>query len=306
MLVRMITLLFLSLTFFSARAALATVIVVVRTAAGFWVGADGVRSDDGRFLGSVCKIHQMHGWLLLKSGASQGYDRAGNDYSIDAEIRNYAQSAETVEKFKDSVSLKLPDEIREEVYYLVRSQGWPLASEHPLIDSFPFQEPVLESWRNGRTRMITLIGLRSNVLTNISFSVHLSTFRAGFDLANTHYNPLFPYRIKEDVADWVTTPFFSRSIAVLSSPGPLPYARDDAWITANPLKAIREILDIGHKLYPQGVGAPYSIVYVAANKKVKQNASTFDGSRTDLKITWIEAGACPGWTTTIDPSPTAP
>ena len=89
----------------------ATVIVMIQTNDGYWIGADGVRSFQGSKPEAVCKIHQVHGWLLVKSGESQSWDRYGRDYSVDAEVKKPTGESLSVAQLKNDLKGKfLEDE----------------------------------------------------------------------------------------------------------------------------------------------------------------------------------------------------
>jgi hypothetical protein len=272
----------------------ATAIVIIQTNDGYWIGADGVRSfgSSNQPLEEVCKIHQVHGWLLIKSGPSQSLDRYGRDYSVDAEVKKLTDESPSVGELKNDLKDKfLEDEIEVIRWYVAQFAPETLSEPNPLTHYF--ENPISPNVKENR--VVTLIGYDTDQLVNLTLDATPKSYRDTGDAR-------FPYRFAVN-AKWIPTPFDSGPMKLLAYPGepPVKSAHPDEWITKNPAKAIREVLKNAHDGFPNEVGPPYTIVHIRSARKSSRTADAFDGSKQRIRIDWVEKGACPGWTTDLLP-----
>jgi hypothetical protein len=95
----------------------ATMLIIIYTPDGYWIGADSARSKDSIRLGTVCKVHQTKWGLLVKMGTeiAAGFD--GHEYSTDEEIQALLKTSNNVEEFKTQVEAKYHADIDAELAY---------------------------------------------------------------------------------------------------------------------------------------------------------------------------------------------
>lgn len=270
----------------------ATVIVMVKTNDGYWIGADGVRSNEGTHesLGPTCKIHEAHGWLLLKSGASQSSDRYGNDYSIDKKVRPALDGSQSMKSFETEIREQYKADLLGVIMNYIALLAPATRSEpNPILHKF--SDPIRPDIVDGQHRVLTLIGYVSGLWINESLDAGIISYSDTGD-------PTFPYRFASRVSDWSPTSFSNGQMRFLAYPErQLPTSsHSDDWIVTHPKEAIKEVLEEAHKKFPSSVGPPYSIVHVTAARKSPGRVRT-DTARVGMKIDWIEKGACPSWNT---------
>jgi hypothetical protein len=266
--------LFAALVLFGTSSLQGTVIVVVKTSDGYWIGADGVRSfSSGGPPQLVCKIHQSHGWIVLKSGATQSWDRFGTDYSVDAEVKKIVE----VSSSSQQLETQLADLFTKEENEFIR---WYIATQEPstLHESNPlthiFTNPIPPEYVIEQSRVLTLIGFEHDQ------PVNLSLITAPVSKRDTGVFR-FPYRFDVDVDGWRPTKLESGPITFLSYPTLIPPKpiHPDEWIKSHPRDAIEEVLKAAHDSDPKRAGPPYAIIHMTTNPKPLPKEDSFDGSK---------------------------
>ncbi len=113
----------------------ATMLVVIKTPEGYWIGADSARENQGKRVETVCKVHVTSFGVLLKAGNSQGITRTGHSYSIDREIKRLLAASRSADEFKAKATEKFERDITDEFLYLINdpsitpeTMGTPLLS----------------------------------------------------------------------------------------------------------------------------------------------------------------------------------
>jgi hypothetical protein len=265
---------------FSATNASATVLIVIYTADGYWLGADGLRSSnlgvDQPF--AVCKIHATKFGYLLKSGDAQGVTYASEQYSTDKEIEDLLSKSESSEEFKTKLREIYKRDIREELAFQLHLPN--ITPE--VVELAVFPQPISLEAGGAMSRDIFLIepGTQGTLLEVRPWS---DRTRSGYNLfalvsidwvrsedLQIHANPLG--------GEAMSLPKSVRMFGEQFS-----YDRPDSWVQTHPLEAMREMLAEGHRRSPQHIGPPNTIVHVrtAAHRSPRPH--------------WIEKGKCPSW-----------
>lgn len=96
--------------------AYATVIVVIVTPSGVWIGADAYRGNPAipnSAVSLVCKIHQVDDYILLKYGNSEGFRLGDSVYSTDKEVEDELKDHPQFEIFKKKIAERWSSDIEE-------------------------------------------------------------------------------------------------------------------------------------------------------------------------------------------------
>lgn len=279
--------LFLLLLSFSQNAA-ATMIVVIYTPGGFWIGADSNRSDSKHVSAKVCKIHETKFGLLAKSGTSQGTFKSGLQYSTDKETKEILGVSEDVERLKVALRTKYKLDVDTELAFLVDDPSvTPLNIETELMD-LPFSEELIPA----RSRTVILFDTNHSTVPGEVLMILPHDEKIAKSTQSTKYK--YSARAALDWRDVNhavitppdgTTPKLPPSVREFSYY--VPFERPDTWVRAHPEEAILEILQRAHEQKPVDIGPPYSILSVTYGIKPT--------------VSWIQRGVCPGWAEKIDP-----
>ena len=263
-----------------ANSASATMIVVIYTDDGFWLGADSYRSDGGRHVSNVCKIHETRFGLLAKSGQSQGPTEKENIYSTDREVKDVLASAENTQAFRDTIKSEFKSDIIQELAILCDAPD--VKAEN--IATKKMNAPIPPAFVRSLSRTIVLFDSSSSILEGRVLNVQPQSDEA-IDLFTKYYNYSAPATLNWHPVVDLKEDFLPSSVHEFASQ--FPYSRSDNWVRSNPQADMVEILTQAHEHEPESVGPPYSIVHVISQKFGPP------------KIAWITKGVCPGWTTRI-------
>jgi hypothetical protein len=272
----------------SVQSACATMIVVISTKDGFWIGADSARSTSkGRFE-DVCKIHETRFGLLIKAGDAYVTRETGEEYSTDQEIQELLRSSDNMEDFQTRLRERFESEIEEEMVILIDNPAITTANLHQakMSKAFPRQ------WTLTLERNVIMFD------TNKPDSVG----KLLISRPDSYEDPdFFGRNFYQIGAESVWQLLSDSHPMLLLSESPLVYPRSvnqfayavsyektDDWVQAHPQKAIEEILDRGYKERPDQIGPPYSIVHV----KIRPSGSS--------KVEWKLRGSCPKWSNSIN------
>jgi hypothetical protein len=189
----------------------ATVIVMIQIKDGYWIGADGVRGEF-QVSESVCKIHESRGWLILKSGAAQSWDRDGKDYSVDDEVERLAEKSESITRFENDLNDLFHGQEVEIIRWLIAKLSTSTISES---DDFALQHifthPFPTVLQEEQVRNVTIIGYDSDQLVNMSLTT------APISSPDTRSSK-FPYRYGIYSTGWVPNTFAFGPLTILSYP----------------------------------------------------------------------------------------
>ncbi len=112
---------FAFLTCILANSSHATMIVVVYTNDGYWIGADSARSAQGKRVQTVCKIHATRFGNRLKSGNTQGTHLSGETYSTDEEVQSILNSSPDSEEFEARLRSAFKSDVGDELSYTLNN-----------------------------------------------------------------------------------------------------------------------------------------------------------------------------------------
>jgi hypothetical protein len=268
----------------------ATMLIIILTPDGYWIGADSLRSGEGgKFHELVCKVHETKYGLLVKSGRSQSKDQNGQAYSVDGEVLKLLESTGSLNDFKAQLRAKIKHDIDAELAYIINEPS-----------TFP-ENVESKLWENGIPEDLTINLFRGITIFPISEAQGRGEFLAvkptgvlsGSDSLG---RPLYRYWARAasewhpliDIASTIRTGnrtiTFPDSVRMLSYP--VQYDRPNSWVLEHPQKALLEMLSKGVSEAPEKIGPPFVLVHV-----------TISPDKTKEKITWHSRGVCPKWTT---------
>ncbi len=271
----------------------ATMLVVIYTDDGYWIGADSYRDFHGGKPEIVCKVHDTKFGLLLKGGASQGKTVDGEDYSIDQEVKDTLESSRTVGEFKNKLRQQIVHGLDVEIEYMLNG----INATADNIEEFPMAIPLPSVPASQFARNISLFEPGATTASGELLLVQLESPQDPKVLPRTEY-----HYVAHLISDWTpiakidfghTDPEheykYPPSVRMLVKQ--VTYDKPDAWVRRHPQKALTEILDIGHQADPNGIGKPYVIVHVVRKQ---------DGGQ---DVAWLSKSVCPGWSTDLHPNP---
>jgi hypothetical protein len=272
----------------------ATMLVVVYTPDGYWIGADSARSAGETRQETVCKVHETKFGLLLKSGSSQGTTANGQLYSTDKEVEDLLTESQSAEEFKTNLRSKFKLDVESELVYLVNGQSvTPQTLTSDLFDS-PIPEPIIPELTrgvflfqfSGEHKLGEALLVRPQSVPLSSSMGTKVTYRYSA-LSIFGWHPIDDFEPKVYEVETHRTKSYPQSIRMLSYA--VAYGKSDTWVRTHPKQALLEVLSMGHDDKRDEVAPPYVIVHVTQGK---------DNEHT---IKWINSGACPSWTETVFP-----
>lgn len=273
----------------------ATMLIIIYTPDGYWIGADSSRSKGSERLDTVCKVHQTKWGILLKAGTETAISFDGHEYSTDREVQTILATSRSVDDFKMQVESKFHSDIDAELAYDLLKVYEQFPSEYPLggptpenVESLVFNVPpipdslvdslnteviLMDSGQAPRTGEILEVAPMSQPISNPT------QFKTQYHLVADSY------------LDWTQISslpsFTTRSNHVFTFPPSIrmfgyvvTYDKRDAWVQQHPKDALLELLAMGHHDLPSDIGEPYAIVHV-----VRQEGKPND-------VQWVSKGAC--------------
>jgi hypothetical protein len=272
----------------------ATMLIVVYTPDGYWIGADSARSFNEKRFETVCKVHDTKFGLLLKAGNAQGTTTAGVLYSTDKVVEDLLATTTSAEEFRTNLRLKFTQDIEAEIVYLDDDPKLTLQKLHSVL----LVNPIPTPWIFTLTRAVSLFDPDAQDPLGEVLFVRPESAPLLNPLTGT---ALYRYSA-QSFGGWhrIDDPSFQRVHAETNAPVPCPksvrmladpvaYTKDDAWVQSHPKAALLEMLRLGHSQKPEDIGEPYVIVHVIQRKGQKR------------KVRWIEKGACPAWSEDVNP-----
>ena len=269
----------------------ATMLMVVYTPDGYWIGADSARSS-GKHVQTVCKVHEIKFGLLLKSGRSQGTSAEGDDYSTDKEIEDLLAVSTSAEEFKANLRSRFKQDIETELLYILDD---PLITLHTL-GTTAFRAPIPEHLDVILMRAADLFEPKGEHVLGEALEVRPESdpvFDPRTGLTAYHYwapsvlgwHPIEDLKSSVTLIETGTTISYPDSVRMLSYP--VAYNRPDSWVRIHPKEALLEMLKQGHEEQLEQIGPPYVLVHVVRRNGQKQS------------IQWVERGVCPSWTENV-------
>jgi hypothetical protein len=264
----------------------ATMIVVIKTPDGYWIGADSSREKDGKRVDTVCKIHPTQFGVLAKFGASQGLALDGTGYSTDKEVEDLVQSSNRADDFKTKLQSQNEKDIVAELVYLI-NEHWvtpETLSRYVMLETFGdyFSASLL------RGEILFEIDGRAQVLMTRPVSKP-DPMGLGYRYSVETAQPWIPLGKLGTTGSGPDKPVIHLLPSVRMFAMMVQTQDTDSWVQNHPLEALKKFLDQGHTEAPEDVGPPYTIVHIIGQFNSKD------------KVDWIEKGACPGWTEKLLP-----
>jgi hypothetical protein len=274
----------------------ATMLVVIYTPDGYWIGTDSLRSNKTTSLGTVCKVHETKWGLLLKGGEESAVNFEGEKFSTDQEVQTLITTSTSANDFKAKLKSKFHYDIDAELAYDVvkANESIPSHGAHTRpptpedLESIVFNTPLDADRSISMDRTILLMdsdteGHKGQAFHMVPIYVPI---RSSFSI-----QPTYHYIAAIDL-DWHTISTLptsartARDIATFPPSvrifmAPITYARPDEWVQQHPQDALLEMLRTGHDFDPIHIGEPYVIVHVVTH-----------AGRPD-KVQWISKGVCP-------------
>lgn len=280
-----------SLLFLLGGSATATMIIVISTKDGYWIGADSYRSGGGKHIADVCKIHETRFGLLAKSGDTQGANQAGEIYSTDKEVQDLIASSSDLETFQSSLRLKFKHDIDEELAILVDDSS--VTSEN--IEQEPMDTPIPGPLISMLSRMVVLFNTKAGDVTGKVLHVLPESDERTDEFGRIHYKYWAPSTLGwhplNDVYPKAPSPHSRASCpaSVHEFSYFAPCEKPDTWIQKHPKETLKRLLVQAHRSDPESIGPPYTIVHVVTMK-----------SKVPL-VKWVSKGVCPAWSDNVDP-----
>ena len=131
----------------------ATILIIVYTPDGFWLGADSARHKGESRSATVCKIHETKWGILLKGGNSQGTTYKGAHYSTDKEVEDSLENSMSADDFENNLRLQFKRDIDAELAFLVQD---PRTTPENL-EVLSFDSPVPATVINELIRTVLLV-----------------------------------------------------------------------------------------------------------------------------------------------------
>jgi len=274
------------LLLFSVCRSYATIIVVIYTPDGYWIGADSVRTIGDNRTQTVCKVHlTKFGWLL-KSGNTVGTRTDGTLYSTDKEVEDLLSTTTLATEFKERLRLVFKRDIEAEMVYVLNDPTVTIDN----LESTPFQIPLQDEFVAELSRSIVL--LPSNPADGSGELLQVEPMGQPVSrnwLGQVQYKYWAPsvsgWHPIQDLRPIVNTPngiiTFPPSVHMFGHP--VQYDRPDDWVLLHPQEALTEILKKAHDQDPKGVGPPYTIVHV---RKSKTQETGYE---------FVAKAPCPSW-----------
>ncbi len=233
---------------------------------------------------------------MLKSGDGQSFTKNGEDYSTDTEVRGLLKKSRTNAELKRSLEEVAYKDVAEELlYYTSRADpGHDMSNSDP--SSYKFGKPMDIRIQAQRFRDVEILSWDGGELKLEGLNVYPETYKDLID-------PQFPWRVRVGDTGWISK---EGGFPMKQFAHSVPYTRPDAWIVDHPLKALKEVLALGHDLHPGEIGPPYVFVFVSttyANDEPSPKAKRAS-KRTRLRVRkpivrWITEGRCPSWSENI-------
>jgi hypothetical protein len=269
----------------------ATMLVIVYTPDGFWLGADSARETGGFRTSTVCKIHETKWGILLKAGNSQGTNYEGNHYSTDKEIEDLLATSHSSTDFKTSLRSLFKSDIDAELAFLVQDPSVTPAN----LETASFDIPIPENLVPTLIRSVVLVNPEEVSPGEVLLVVPKSDLISVGWMNRPKYKywapSIFEWHPLADIKPEAMGPHGN-----ITFPGPVrmfgelvTYTKPDAWVQAHPKEAILEMLGLGHTEFPNTIGPPYVLVHITQLKDRKS------------KIRWVSKGVCPSWAEGFDP-----
>jgi hypothetical protein len=268
-----------------------TMLIIIYTPDGYWIGADSARVFHSKRVGTVCKVHKTKWGLVLKAGTSEGTTVTGKTYSTDVQLKKFIDDAANIEDFKQSLKSQYVRDIDAELTYILNDPN--VTAETIEQDSFP--TPIPENFYNKMDRIILLVPDDDDAFPSVTLTVAPHSEA----LTGAYYGK-FRYEGFARV-DW--TPVLSLPHAVTWGDGerrafpdsvqifatPIEYDKPNSWVISHPQEAILEMLNIGHTEDSEGIGPPYVILHVTKTKTHKKIYH------------WVSKKPCDSWTSDVTP-----
>jgi hypothetical protein len=266
-----------AIIFLCVRAASATVLIVVYTEDGYWLGADSIRSSlTSESQNTVCKIHETRFGILLKSGAGVTVGPANQTSSVDAEIQDTLAKSKTVDEFKKTIRAQYKHDIQ---VIVAKSYNVPVVAAESL-EMLKMSHPIPNRDIDALSRTILLFepSKRGEILDVSPGTQKIDDYFKNFTRVNIDWAPV------ESLAQR------QLPLSVRMFGEQRPYYKPDDWVRTHPQQAMREMFQIAHSEDPNHVGPPYVMVHVI---------QAMGGGKP--RIDWVSKGACPSWTRAISP-----
>jgi len=250
----------------------ATLLVVVYTSDGYWIGADSARSSHGKRVETVCKVHETRFGLLLKSGASQGTTTAGETYSTDKEVETVLKVSTNAEEVKANLRSRFKEDIEEELTYFVNDLA---VGSHQKLGESPIPTPIPDPLISALQRTVLLFEPdAANRLGEVLHVVPRSDPWADqitwprmyryWAPAILNWHPIDDLKPHTTDPSSGTTVTFPESVRMFGIP--FQYTKPDEWVRSHPREALLDMLEEANRLEPEEVGPPYVIVHVTRGK----------------------------------------
>ncbi len=258
----------------------ATVLAVVKTKDGFWIGADSSRGTGGAKKDQVCKIHETDFAVIGKAGSTQGFTSSGVDYSTDEEVFDIAMAGNGASSFERAIQDRYEHDIWEQMAYLLHEPTW---TEETISEGY-FENPMPPAVTNIEIRNIVLIAVEGGTLKMRQLMVSPSSkliaqSRFQYFVNVLAWPEITPQVLRKEDVSHPSLHQFGLAVQI---------SEDDAWIQTHPVETLQKVLAEGHRLYPDDAGPPYSIAHVELAPPSKKTKS-------GLVVTWISRGQCPSW-----------
>ncbi|WP_158788065.1 hypothetical protein [Granulicella sp. L46] len=268
----------------------ATMLIIIYTPDGYWIGADSARTFDGKRVATVCKVHSTKWGLVLKAGVAAGTSASGESYSTDAQLKQLIDDSVSIEDLEQKLRSQYVRDIDTELAYILNDPNVTAQT----VERTVFPTPVPIDLIPAMDRLILLvpnddIAIPADTLTVDPFSEPLPApyygkFRyEAFTPVNWVPVQTLPHKVLMD-GKWKT---FPDSVQIFSYP--VQYDRENSWVIGHPQQAILEILNIGHHEDSLGIGPPYVILHVTRTKTHKN------------VYHWISKKPCDSWTSDVPP-----
>lgn len=260
----------------------ATLLVVVRTKDGVWVGADGVRltlphGGGAPISTQVCKIHQTPFGVFMKAGNVTGNSSDG-EYPINREVDTIVRASKSREEMEQKLAQAFENDLWTEIALKLGNRAD--TKEWMVVHTFPGPMPPQIS--KDEARLLVVItsegaALRIRMLEEVPMSEPVAGGGFRYFIDKPEWRDLTTAIEAEDATHSSLMQFSMH----------VDYKKTDEAVQSDPYLALTEILKQGNDEHPLDIGPNYSIAFIPTDS----NKAWEDQSR----LVWKTKGNCPSW-----------